>query len=126
MNTVAEIGRLTKDVELKQTTGGKTYGRFTLAVNSRHKKKDGTYDTHFFNCVVWEKAATNLAKFTKKGSLIGITGRLESSSYEKDGHKVYVTEILVESFDLLEKKDKGSEVVPVFEAVDIKDDDLPF
>ena len=51
---------------------------------------------------------------------------LQSRSYEKDGYKVYVTEILVESFDLLEKKDKGSEVVPVFEAVEIKDDDLPF
>lgn len=126
MNTVAQIGRLTKDIEVKYTHNGKSVARFTLAVNSRHKKQDGTYDTHFFNCVIWDKAATNLAKFTKKGSLIGVTGKLESRSYEKDGHKVYVTEIIVESFDLLEKKDKGSEVVPVFEAVDIKDEDLPF
>lgn len=51
---------------------------------------------------------------------------LQSRSYEKDGNRVYVTEILVENFDLLEKKNKGSEVVPVFEAVDINDDDLPF
>lgn len=62
----------------------------------------------------------------KKGSLIGVSGMLQSRSYEKDGNRVYVTEILVENFDLLEKKDKGSEVVPVFEAVEIKDDDLPF
>lgn len=126
MNTVAQIGRLTRDVEVKYTQNGKAFARFTLAVNSRHKKPDGTYDTHFFNCVIWDKAATNLAKFTKKGSLIGVTGKLESRSYEKDGHKVYVTEIIVENFDLLEKKDKGSEVVPVFEAVDINDEDLPF
>ena len=126
MNTVAQIGRLTKDIEVKYTHNGKSVARFTLAVNSRHKKQDGTYDTHFFNCVIWDKAATNLAKFTKKGSLIGVTGKLESRSYEKDGHKVYVTEIIVESFDLLEKKDKGSEVVPVFETVDINDEDLPF
>ena len=70
--------------------------------------------------------AENLAKFTKKGSLIGISGMLQSRSYDKDGHKVYVTEILVENFDLLEKKDKGSEVAPVFETVDIQDSDLPF
>lgn len=62
----------------------------------------------------------------KKGSLIGVSGMLQSRSYEKDGNRVYVTEILVENFDLLEKKDKGSEVVPVFETVDIKDEDLPF
>lgn len=126
MNTVAQVGRLTRDVEVKYTQKCKAFARFTLAVNSRHKKQDGTYDTHFFNCVIWDKGATNLAKFTKKGSLIGVTGRLESSSYEKDGHMVYVTEIIAESFDLLEKKDKDSEVVPVFESVEIKDDDLPF
>ena len=126
MNTVAEIGRLTKDVELKQTTGGKTYGRFTLAVNRRYKNSNGTYDADYFNCVVWGLTAENLAKFTKKGSLIGVSGMLQSRSYEKDGNRIYVTEILVESFDLLEKKDKGSEVVPVFETVDIKDEDLPF
>ncbi len=126
MNTVAEIGRLTKDVELKQTPNGKTYGRFTLAVNRRYKNSNGTYDADYFNCVVWGLTAENLAKFTKKGSLIGVSGMLQSRSYEKDGNRVYVTEILVESFDLLEKKDKGSEVVPVFETVDIKDDDLPF
>ena len=66
MNTVAEIGRLTKDVELKQTTGGKTYGRFTLAVNRRYKNSNGTYDADYFNCVVWGLTAENLAKFTKK------------------------------------------------------------
>lgn len=126
MNTVAEIGRLTKDVELKYTPAGKIYGRFTLAVNRRYKNNNGTYDADFFNCVAWGLTAENLAKFTKKGSLIGVTGRLESSSYEKDRHKVYVTEIIAESFDLLEKKDKGSEVVPVFETVDIQDSDLPF
>ena len=126
MNTVAQIGRLTKDIEVKYTHNGKSVARFTLAVNSRHKKQDGTYDTHFFNCVIWDKAATNLAKFTKKGSLIGVSGMLQSRSYDKDGQRVYVTEILVENFDLLEKKDKGSEVVPVFETVDIKDEDLPF
>lgn len=66
------------------------------------------------------------SKIYKKGSLIGVSGMLQSRSYEKDGNRVYVTEILVENFDLLEKKDKGSEVVPVFETVDIQDEDLPF
>lgn len=126
MNTVAEIGRLTKDVELKHSQNGEAYARFTLAVNSRHKKKDGTYDTYFFNCTAWKTTAINLANLTKKGSLIGITGELKSFNYEKDGQKVYGTEIEVKSFDLLEKKDKGSEVVPVFETVDINDEDLPF
>lgn len=78
MNTVAEIGRLTKDVELKKTPNGKTYGRFTLAVNRRYKNSNGTYDADYFNCVVWGLTAENLAKFTKKGSLIGVSGTLQS------------------------------------------------
>ena len=126
MNTVAQVGRLTRDVEVKYTHKGRPVARFALAVNRRYKNEQGTYDTDYFNCVVWGLTAENLAKFTKKGSLIGVSGMLQSRSYEKDGNRVYVTEILVENFDLLEKKDKGSEVVPVFEAVDINDDDLPF
>lgn len=126
MNTVAEIGRLTRDVELQYTKEGEAFARFTLAVRSFHKKKDGTYETYFFNCVAWRFVAINLERLTKKGSLIGITGELKNFNYEKDGHKVYGTEIYVEKFNLLEKKDKGSEVVPVFETVDVKNEDLPF
>ena len=95
-------GRLTKDAELRTTQSGLSVATFTLAVN-RHSKTKG--DADFINCVIWRKAAENFCNFTSKGSLVGIDGRIQTRSYEnKSGQKVYVTEIVVDSFSLLESK----------------------
>lgn len=102
INRAVLTGRLTKDPELRTTQSGLSVATFTLAVN-RHSKDKG--DADFINCVIWRKAAENFCNFTSKGSLVGIDGRIQTRSYEnKSGQKVYVTEIVVDSFSLLESK----------------------
>ena len=102
INRAVLTGRLTKEAELRTTQSGLSVATFTLAVN-RHSKAKG--DADFINCVIWRKAAENFCKFTSKGSLVGIDGRIQTRSYEnKTGQKVYVTEIVVDSFSLLESK----------------------
>ena len=102
INRAVLTGRLTKDAELRTTQSGLSVATFTLAVN-RHSKAKG--DANFINCVIWRKAAENFCNFTSKGSLVGIDGRIQTRSYEnKSGQKVYVTEIVVDSFSLLESK----------------------
>ena len=105
INNVTLIGRLTKEVELKFTSNSNAVGTFTLAVNSNFKNDAGKYEADFINCVVWRKAAENLANFTRKGSQIGVEGRIQTRNYEnQQGQRVYVTEVLVSNFHLLEPK----------------------
>ena len=104
MNNVSLIGRLTKDLELKATQNGKMFTNFTLAVN-RIGTKDGEQQADFINCTAWNKTAETLNNYTSKGTQIGIQGRIQTRSYEdKSGKKVYLTEVMVERLDLLEKK----------------------
>lgn len=103
INNVVLTGRLTKDIELRRTTSGKTCTSFTLAVN-RNKQ-----ETDFINCVAWNQEAESLEKYTKKGSLIGIEGRIQTRSYDDiNGKKVYITEVLVRNKTFLEKLDKNT------------------
>ena len=106
MNTVQLVGRLTRDVELKFTASGTATGSFNLAVNRNFTNQQGEREADFINCVIWRKAAENLSNWTRKGSLIAIDGRLQTRSYDnKHGQKVYVTEVVVNNFDLLESKE---------------------
>ena len=103
INRAVLTGRLTKDAELKTTQSGLSVATFTLAVNRQYSKAKG--DADFINCVIWRKAAENFCNFTSKGSLVGIDGRIQTRNYEnQNGQKVYVTEIVVDSFSLLESK----------------------
>lgn len=105
MNNVNLIGRLTKAVDLRCTQSGVAYGMFTIAVNRRFKNQNGERETDFINCVIWKKGAENLANFTQKGSLIGVSGAIQTRNYDnQQGQRVYVTEVLVENFDLLESR----------------------
>lgn len=110
MNSIQLIGRLTKDVEVKFTQSGTAVGNFTLAVNRSFKNEQGEREADFINCVIWRKAAENLAQFTRKGSQIGIDGRIQTRNYEnQQGQRVYVTEVVVNNFYFLEsKKDNNS------------------
>lgn len=147
MNVVTLIGRLTRDVELRYTPNGNAVGRFSLAVNRRVPNQNGERTADFINCVVWNKPAETLAQYTKKGSLIGVQGRIQTGSYDnQQGQKVYTTDIVVENFDFLETKaatqqHDGVNTAPTqqftapqtntspsneFEMFDISDDDLPF
>lgn len=102
------IGRLTKDVTLRKTQSNKSVVQFTLACN-RNKSNDGQPEADFINCVAWNGTADAIAKYLHKGSLIGIEGRLQSRSYDdKNGNKVYITEVLVENVQFLESKNNAS------------------
>lgn len=98
MNYVSLLGRLTKDVELKQTSTGKTYCRFSLAVKKEFAK-DGA---DFINCIAWDKRAELLANYFSKGQRVLIQGRLSTSSYEVNQEKRYVTDVVVDKITFIE------------------------
>nr|WP_301553998.1 single-stranded DNA-binding protein [Weissella cibaria] len=105
MNRVVLVGRLTKDVELRYTTSGAAVGTFSLAVNRQFTNSNGDRETDFINAVIWRKSAENFANFTSKGSLVAVEGRLQTRNYEnQQGQRVYVTEVIVDNFSLLESR----------------------
>lgn len=105
MNNANLVGRLTRPVDLRYTQTGIAYGSFTIAVNRKYKNKDGEREVDFINCVIWKKGAELLANYTQKGSLIGVSGPIQTRSYDnQQGQRVYVTEVLVENFDFLESR----------------------
>lgn len=110
INRAVLTGRLTRDPELKSTSSGISVAVFTIAVNRQYTDANGNRGTDFISCVIWRKAAENFCNFTSKGSLVGIDGRIQTRSYDnKDGQRVYVTEVVVDSFALLEsKKDRDN------------------
>ncbi|HEN7824082.1 TPA: single-stranded DNA-binding protein [Streptococcus agalactiae] len=113
MNNVVLVGRLTRDVELKYTQSNVAVATFTLAVNRPFKNEAGEREADFINCVIWRQSAENLANWCKKGALIGITGRIQTRNYEnQQGQRVYVTEVIAESFQLLESRKDNSQGAP--------------
>lgn len=139
INNTVLVGRLTKDVELRYTPSNVAVATFTLAVNRTFKNENGDREADFINCVMWRQQAENLASWCKKGALIGVTGRIQTRSYDnQQGQRVYVTEVVAEQFQLLESKGQGNQgqqrqtqqQVPDFSRqgapMDISDDDLPF
>ena len=127
INHVVVVGRLTKKPELKFTANGTKYTQLTVATQRNFKNKDGEYEADFINCRLWRTAAENFAKFADKGSLVGIEGRIQTSSYDKDGKTVYITEVLAESFTLLETKaTTEARNNQTQETIEFSEDDLPF
>ena len=109
INRTVLVGRLTRDPELRYTANGAAVASFTIAVNRQFTNSQGEREADFINCIIWRKAAENFAKFTSKGSLVGIDGRIQTRNYEnKQGQRVYVTEVVVENFSLLESKNIDS------------------
>ena len=109
MNKVCLIGRLTRDPELRYTSNNKAVASFTLAVNRQFTNQSGEREADFINCVVWDKQAENLAKYHKKGNQIAVDGRIQTRNYDdKDGKKVYVTEILASNISFLDSKGTGT------------------
>ena len=110
INNVVLVGRLTRDAELRYTQSNIAVATFTLAVNRTFKSKNGEREADFINCVMWRKQAENLANWAKKGALIGITGRIQTRTYDnQQGQRVYVTEVVAENFQLLESRKDGSQ-----------------
>lgn len=146
LNRAVIVGRLTKDPELRYTPNGVAVANFTVAVNRPFKNQQGEQEADFINCVTWRKQAENLANYMRKGSLIGVDGRIQTRSYEnQEGRRVWVTEVLAENIKFLEYKKETekqeqkseSETEKKYEndfeieqietePVDISDEELPF
>lgn len=134
INNVCLVGRLTRPVDLRYTSNGTAFGSFSLAIDRTYKNQAGENETDFINCVIWRNSAVNLSNFTKKGSLLGVEGRLQTRNYENhEGKKVYITEVLVENFSLLESKatteardTQAQETTNIPETIEFSEDDLPF
>lgn len=155
INRVVLTGRLTKDSQVRYTQSGAAVASFNLAVNRPFTNAQGEREADFIQCVIWRKAAENFNNFTHKGSLVGIDGRIQTRNYENNqGRRVYVTEVVVDNFSLLEsrkaessqpkenqkyqshekpaakpKTDQKQTPEPVTDSdvpLDISDDDLPF
>lgn len=105
LNRVVLTGRLTRDPELRYTGSGTAVCSFTVAVDRQFRNQNGDRDADFISCVIWRKSAENFANFTHKGSLVGIDGRISTRNYENNqGQRVYVTEVTVDNFALLEPR----------------------
>lgn len=146
INNVVLVGRLTAKPTLRYTPANKAVASFTLAVNRQSKKQDSQREADFINCIIWNQSAENITNWTDKGSLVGIVGRIQTRNYENnEGRKVYVTEILVGSWQKLEfgqnQDGNQSQQAPKQQApatgynqnpfggadpYNISDDDLPF
>lgn len=156
INRTVLVGRLTRDPELKYTDSGVAVATFTVAVNRQFTNSQGEREADFIRCQMWRKAAENFCNFTRKGSLVGIDGRIQTRSYDnQQGTRVYVTEVVAENFSLLESKNSSQNEQfeqnrpqnngqnyqnkqngqsspsrnpndPFKSMPDIKDDDLPF
>lgn len=105
INNVTLVGRLTKDAELRYTANGTGVATFTLAINRNFTNQAGEREADFVQCVIWRKPAETLANYARKGTLLGVTGRIQTRSYDnQQGQRVYVTEVVAENFQLLESK----------------------
>ena len=108
-NKITLIGRLTKDPELRTTPTGRNVCQFSVAVSRNFTNANGEREADFINCVVWDKQAENLVKYQKKGNQIAVEGRIQTRNYDdKDGKKVYVTEILASNISFLDSKGTGA------------------
>ena len=108
MNSVQLIGRLTRDPEIRYTDGGASIARFGLAVDRRFKQENGA-DADFINIVSFGKTAEFIEKYFHKGMKIALNGRIQTGSYtDKDGKKVYTTDIVAETVEFCESKGTSS------------------
>jgi single-strand DNA-binding protein len=133
------MGRLAREVELNQTANGKSVLRNAVAVSREYTNADGNYETDFIPIEVWGNTATNMAKFVSKGSEVVVQGRMQVRSYDRDGQKVWVTEVIADKVkfdtggangkteDASDKPSTMGNLRAAQEAMlEFNDDDLPF
>ena len=110
LNQVVIAGRLTGDPVVEEVDGGKKVSSITVAVPRSYKNVDGTYDTDFIRCTLWGGIAENTCEYCKKGDIVGVKGRIQTSSYEtEDGNKKYAMEVVAEKISFLSSKKVGEE-----------------
>lgn len=133
INRVVLVGRLSRDPDSRKTPNNASVVSFTVAVDNRTKDAEGKSTTSFIPCVCWNSLADNVAKYTKKGSLVGVEGRINQRTYKNsDGKTVQVVEVIADSVQFLGPKGENNgsnDVAPLItdtDSIDITEDDLPF
>ncbi len=109
LNQIVIAGRLVSDPEIAITDSNKKRTFITVAVPRSYKNIDGTYDTDFIKCTLWNGIAESTCEYCKKGDIVGIKGRLQTSNYEKDGEKVYTMDVIAEKVSFLSSKKPETE-----------------
>lgn len=107
INSVVLVGRLTKDIELRKTQSGLSVASFTVACDrrlSQEQRNNNEQSADFINCVAWRGSADFLGKYAHKGDTVGVEGKIQTRNYDRDGQRVYVTEVLANSVNLLHSK----------------------
>ena len=107
LNQVVLVGRLTRDISVNKGEKGRKVATIPLAIPRSFKNVEGTYDTDFINCVAFDLIATNTCEYCKKGDIVGVKGRLQTSSYEKeDGNKEFRMDVIAEKVTFLSSRSK--------------------
>jgi single-strand DNA-binding protein len=103
------MGRLTKDIEMRQTPNGVSLARFSIAVTRRFKNSNGEYDADFINCIAWRKTGEFIARYFQKGSMMAVVGSIQTRSWDgNDGKKQYATEVIVDEAYFTGSKSENS------------------
>lgn len=113
MNKVFLIGRLTRNPELRYSSSNAAIVNFSIAIDRQYTNTQGQRETDFINIVAFQKQAENIKKYVSKGSLVAVDGRIQTRNYEdKDGKRVYVTEVVADKLQFLDNKVKDKESLP--------------
>ena len=110
INNVVLVGRITRDVDLRMTQSNIPVVSFTLAVNRKYTNELGEKPADFINCVAWRHSAQFMKDYVKKGNLLAVEGSIQTRTYvDQDGNNRYITEVVCDSVQLLERSDNRSE-----------------
>lgn len=109
LNQIVLVGRMTKDISVNKSEKGSRVATLRLAVPRSFKNSEGTYDTDFIDCVLFDNIADNTAEYCKKGDIVGMKGRIQSRVIEKEDNKDYVMEIIAEKVTFLSSKKQEAE-----------------
>ncbi len=101
LNQLVLVGRLVRKPELREAENAKKYSFITLAVPRSFKNMNGEYDTDFIECTLWDNIALNTVEYCNKGDIIGVKGRIQTRTVEKDNNKKYVLEVIAEKVTFL-------------------------
>lgn len=127
MNKCVIIGRLTKEPEVKNTSNQVTVCTFTVAVDRKFKDSNGQRQADFINCVAWRQTATFISQYFHKGSRIGLTGSIQTRTYEdKNGDKKFITEVVVDEAEFVESLNSSAQTKPANTNNDLNEDDYEF
>lgn len=120
LNNVVLVGRLANDIELRKTESNKSVASFTVAIDEGYGNEKST---NFIRCTAWQQSADFMAKYAKKGDYVAVNGHIKTGSYEKNGQKVYTTDIMADRVQIISKERGATEPT---QSYGVEPDELPF